>query len=114
LRIVELRQDDVLVLELAGRVSAASAGLLTDAVSRAFARGDRLVVDFSGVDYLSSAGLRALDAAAGDGVGNGGHPGRLVLCGVLEPVRIALDLAGLLPRLQVEPSREQAVARARE
>ena len=113
LRIVEQRHDNVLVLELAGRVSAASAGSLTDAVARAFDRGDRLVVDFSGVDYLSSAGLRALEVAAGQGDGNGGGSGTLVLCAVPEPVRIALDLAGLLSRLHIEPSRDLAIARAR-
>jgi anti-anti-sigma factor len=113
LRIVEQRHDDVLVLELAGRVGAASAGLLAEAVANAFNRGDRLVVDLSGVDYVSSAGLRALEVAAGEAAGNGGRPGTLVLCAVSEPVRIALDLAGLLPRLRIEPSRDLAVARAR-
>jgi anti-anti-sigma factor len=110
---VEQRHGTVLVLELAGRVGVASAGFLADALTRAFDRGDRLVVDFSGVDYLSSAGLRALDVAAGRGAGNGSGSDILVLCGVPESVRIALDLAGVLPRLQVESSREAAIARAR-
>ena len=110
---MEQRHDNVLVLELAGRVGAASAGLLTEAVVRAFDRGDRLVVDFSGVDYLSSAGLRALEVVAGQGAGNGGGSGTVVLCAVSEPVRIALDLGGLLPRLRIEASRDLAIARAR-
>jgi anti-anti-sigma factor len=112
---VEQRHDsNVLVLELTGRIGAASARFLADAFARAFARGDRLVVDFSGVDYLSSAGLSALEGAAGRGDGNGRGHGTLVLCGVPEAVRVALDLGGLLPRLEVEASREAAIARARE
>ena len=47
-----------------------------------------------GVDYLSSAGLRALDVAAGPGARNGSGSGMFVVCAVPEPVRIALDLAG--------------------
>lgn len=111
---MEQRHDNhVLVLELTGRVGAASAGLLADALARASARGDRVVVDFSGVDYLSSAGLVALEAAAGGGGENGSGSGTLVLCGVAESVRIALDLAGVLPGLHVEVSRDAAIARAR-
>jgi stage II sporulation protein AA (anti-sigma F factor antagonist) len=111
LRIVEHRYRDVLVLELAGRVGAASAGLLSKALAKAFRRGDRVVMDLSGVDYVSSAGLHALELAADPGSRNGGRARTLVLCAVPEPVRVALDLAGLLPHLQIEPSRDLAVAR---
>jgi hypothetical protein len=37
----------------------------------------------------------------------------LVLCSLIEPVRIAFDLAGLLPDVPIEPSRDDAVAKAR-
>jgi anti-sigma B factor antagonist len=113
LRIVEHRQGGVLVLEVAGRMSAASAGRLSETFARAFSRETRLVVDLSAVDYISSAGLHTLEVAADRASGAGGRAGTLVLCAVPEPVRIALDLAGLLPRLQIEPSRDLAVARAR-
>jgi anti-sigma B factor antagonist len=82
---------------------------LQAAVSTAVGRGDvRLVLDFEGVDYVSSAGLKALAAAASlCAQAQGG----LALCGLGEPVRIAMDLGGLHADFPVESSRERAVAR---
>jgi len=99
------------VVILAGRLGAASSGGLSRALGEAISRGERrLVVDLGLVDYVSSAGLDALETAAGQCAGN---RGALVLCNVSEPVRIVFDLAGLLPAFPIEPSREQGVARAR-
>jgi anti-anti-sigma factor len=60
------------------------------------------------VDYISSAGLLALEAVSGRVQQ---ADGELVLCGLIEPVRLAFDLAGLLPHFAVEPSRELALTR---
>jgi anti-anti-sigma factor len=99
----------VLVLTLAGRIGSASASALRDRIDAATAGGDRrLVIDFGGVDYLSSAGLVVLEAA------NSRFEtlnGALVLCALTEPVRIVLDLAGATPRFAIEASRDLGVAR---
>jgi anti-anti-sigma factor len=109
LRIVEERLDGVLVLALAGRLGAASAVSLDAAVDRTVGRGDaRLVIDLTAVDYVSSAGLRALASAAESCAQ---ARGALVLCGLAEPVRIALGLGGLIPEVPVETSLDQAVVR---
>ena len=109
LRINEERRDGALILALAGRLGATSAVYLDVAVSEAIGRGDsRLVIDLAGVDYVSSAGLKALAAAASlCARARGG----LAICGLGEPVRIALDLGGLLADFVVEPSRDRAIAR---
>jgi anti-anti-sigma factor len=102
-------QNGVLVVAPAGRIAAASVGLLERAFAEAIAHGTRqLVLDLEGVDYISSAGLQAIDAFvarlhATDAM--------LVVCGVADAVRLTFDLAGLLPRMTVEPSRERAIAR---
>ena len=109
LRISEEKTGGVFVLVLTGRLGAASAVRFDAAVTGAVARGDvRLVVDMDGVDYISSAGLRALAAAEGRCAE---ARGALLLCGLTDPVRIALDLAGLLPELAIVPTRAQAIAR---
>jgi anti-anti-sigma factor len=94
LRITQERRDGTLVLVLAGRFGFASATSLTTAVAGALARGDRhLVLDLASVDYVSSAGLNALEAAADRCAETRGS---LVLSAVSEPVRLALELGGLL------------------
>jgi anti-anti-sigma factor len=109
IRINEERRAGALVLALVGRLGASSAVSLDLAVTQAVDRGDsRLVIDLEGVDYVSSAGLKALAAA--------GHlcaraHGSLAICCLGDPVRIALELGGMLPEFPVEPSRDRAVAR---
>ena len=99
----------ITVVGLRGRIGTAGAGRLIEVVAQAIGQGQRrLVLDLSGVDYISSAGLRAFDAAA-DRIRAAG--GALVLCGLTEPVRLAFDLGGRLDRLAVETSVAEAAAR---
>lgn len=74
------------------------------------ARGSepRLVVDLSGVEYISSAGLRVFLMLARKMKDTGG---RLALCALPPPVRQVFDLAGFTTLFVVEPSMEQAFGR---
>ena len=109
LRIDRARVGDVDVFAPVGRLGTLSSGDLIEALVGAVKEGARsLVVDFAGVDYISSAGLLALNAIAGRVHQAGGD---LVLCGLVVPVRLAFELAGLLPDFSVEPSRELALGR---
>jgi len=98
----------VAVFVVSGRLGTLSAGDLIEALAGSIATGARRVVlDLSGVDYLSSAGLLALDAVLGRL-----HmvDGQLVICGITEPVRIAFELSGLLAHFRETPSRADALA----
>jgi len=109
LRSVEERRDGVLILVLTGRISAESAPQLRAALAGVLGRGDvRLVIDLTGVDYISSAGLHVLEEAAALCAGGAGA---LALCGVVHAVKIAIDLGGLTSQILMEPSRESAIAR---
>ena len=109
LRIAEERRDGVLVLTLTGRLGVESAGRLGAVTAEAIHRlGARLVIDLAGVDYVSSAGLKALAEAARQCVGEGGA---LVLCGVVDAVRMAVDLGGLAAEVPIEASRDLAIIR---
>ncbi len=100
------------VLTLAGRVGHASGPVLAETLTRLLEIGNPcLVVDFTGVDYISSAGLEVLERAAATAAAAGGA---LIVTGVSDPVRMAFDLAGILSTLPSEPSRAQAIARARD
>ena len=98
-----------MVLEVAGRLGHASADRLTAALAAAIEPRPRgLILDLEQVDYISSAGLLAIDLAGQQLAAAGGA---LVLCALPEPLRIAFELAGLVTRYPVEPSRELAIAR---
>ena len=109
LRVTRTEDQEVLIVTVAGRLGTRSSGELIEALVEAIGQGHRRILcDLEGVDYASSAGLLALDAVSGRMHVAGGE---LVLCGLSDPVRLVLDLAGLLPHFAVEPSRDAALAR---
>jgi anti-anti-sigma factor len=101
--------DGITVMVPAGRIDTTTSGSLEEALRKAVDQGARdLVVDFAGVDYISSAGLRVFLVLAKR---LRDLKGRLVLCGMPEPVRQVFHLAGFLPLFSVDPSRDDALAR---
>jgi anti-anti-sigma regulatory factor len=65
-----------------------------------------LVIDFSGVDYLSSAGMAALCTVLLPSLDRGAAA---AVCGLTEPVRLGLEVSGLLDRVLVSDTRQAAV-----
>ena len=109
LSIRNIEADGVPVLVIAGRVSGESApGLARSLAAATDATSTGVVLDLSDVDYISSAGLHVIDAAAAR---LGAAHRELVLCGLQDAIRVAFTLAGSLPRV-IEPTREGAIARA--
>ena len=99
----------VRVIALQGRVGAAAARPLADALADAVTEERRLVVDLAALNYISSSGIDAIERGAKEARGRGGI---LVLCALQDPVRIAFELSGALSEMAVEPSLEAARARA--
>ncbi|MEO8520893.1 MAG: STAS domain-containing protein [Acidobacteriota bacterium] len=94
------------VVSARGRVSSGTAGAFAAALTTACAGTGRVVIDLTGVDYMSGPGIVALRDAGAAGVG------RVIICGLQEAVRITLELAGLLDgTVQVEATTEAALAR---
>ncbi len=88
-----------LSLEISGRLDAMTAPTAEAELARAVDAGDgRLVLDLSGLDYISSAGLRILLTPA-KRVARA--EGRLVLFGLQPQVREVLEISGLLPIFKV-------------
>jgi anti-anti-sigma factor len=108
LRITAEARRGIEVLTLAGRLGHEAAPQLEAALADAFSRCRSVVIDLALVDYISGAGLAVLDSA-GRCTETGGA---LVLANVGEPIHIALDLAGVLSRMTIEPSLERAIDRA--
>ena len=60
MKISETRSGDVIQIKIDGRVDTTTSPQLQNAILQAFQKGSKLVLDFSDVEYVSSAGLRAL------------------------------------------------------
>ena len=111
LRIEEERTDTVIVLTATGRISHLTSPALNTALAAAIdSPVAGVVLDLSGVDYISSAGLHAVGSASSRMTGEGRT---FAVCGLKDAVRVAFGLAGLAATLTIEPSREAALARAR-
>ncbi len=95
------------IMRLEGRIDATSAPLLEAKISELLSKEIlRLLVDFSHVDYLSSAGLRFLLAAtkrykSSDGV--------LVISAAGEDVMEIIRMAGFEKILNIYPDEKHAI-----
>jgi len=109
MNIQETTRGGVSVLAPHGRIDTTTSPALEAAVRRTVDAGARaMLIDFGGVEYISSAGLRVLLVLAKRMRDLGG---RVVLCGLRQPVQQVFQLAGFLPLFTIEPSREAAWAR---
>ena len=109
LRIEHEKTNTVSVLTVTGRISSLTAAQLERALGEAAGLPGGVVLDLTGVDYISSPGLRAV-AAASAALTHGRRP--FVVCGMKDAVSVAFSLAGLQGSLTMEASREGALARA--
>ena len=103
----EERREGILIVAPQGRVDSNSAGAFETSVL-GHATEARLLIDLSGIEYISSAGLRVFLMLARKVKEAGG---RLVLCGMGPSVRQVFDLAGFTALFAVEPTVAQAEAR---
>jgi anti-anti-sigma factor len=93
MEISSLTEGDLTVFRIAGRMDSI-AGPAVESAARAAVGGGahRLVLDMSGVSYISSAGLRAILVAAKVAKDAGGG---LAVFGLQSTVRDAFDVSGL-------------------
>jgi anti-sigma B factor antagonist/stage II sporulation protein AA (anti-sigma F factor antagonist) len=109
----QARFADVVVLSITGRVDHATSEELRAALAAPLARcaagQDHIVLDFAGVDYISSAGLRVLMLAAKQA---SAQKGFLALAAVQPLVREILEISKFTLVLRTEPSVRDAVSAA--
>ncbi len=96
----------VVVLKVSGRIDSSTAGAFDEEVMGLIEGGKKnLVLDFSEVDFLSSAGLRTL-VTARKAVQGGGA---VRLAAISNRVKDTLEIAGLDVLFEIHPDRESAV-----
>lgn len=103
--------DEALIIKPAGRIDSNTAPRFEQEVLGRIDGGQsRLVLDFSDLDYISSAGLRVVLMAA-----KRIKPlkGALALCGMGESIREVFEISGFLTILTVCADRDEALAAVR-
>jgi anti-sigma B factor antagonist len=96
------------LVEPIGRVDSQTAPQLSDAFSAINEAGRfKIVFDMSGVDYISSAGLRVMINV--QKTCKRWNRGEMVLAGVPDRIRGALDLAGFVPLFKIFDDVTEAV-----
>lgn len=97
----------VTLITVSGRVDSNSNPQLDQKLKDELANGNNnLVINLFGVDYISSAGLRAIVSALRSSKKNGGN---LVLSAPSARVREVLDLAGMESLFDIKPSDVEAI-----
>jgi anti-anti-sigma factor len=113
MRLDHTRFADVVVLAPVGRVDHVTAEELKTALAPHLARcapgQDHLVLDLSGVDYISSAGLRVLMLAAKQAKAQGGF---LAVAAVQPLVQEIFEISKFTLLLRLMPTVREAVAAA--
>jgi anti-sigma B factor antagonist len=100
--------NGVTVLSLTGSIDAMTAPKITEYIHGLVAKGNiKLVADFSGVDYTSSAGLRVLLGAIKE---TRAQSGDMRLTGVQPDVLKVLNLSGFTNILKLYDDMDAAVA----
>jgi|HubBroStandDraft_6_1064221.scaffolds.fasta_scaffold1462410_2 anti-anti-sigma factor len=108
MRIVEEPHGRVLVVTASGRLDGNSSGAFAEKIEPLIAGFEpRLLLDFSGIDFVSSAGLRVVlsllkKVKAANGI--------FALCAVQAPVLEVLDISGFTSMIDVHPGRVAGLA----
>lgn len=99
MNISETRSGDVIQIQIDGRVDTTTSPQLQNAILQAFQKGSKLVLDFSGVEYVSSAGLRALLIGQKTANSKGGS---MTLVNVADAVLQVFKMSGFSGILHIE------------
>ncbi|HZD42140.1 MAG TPA: STAS domain-containing protein [Terriglobales bacterium] len=101
-------RQSVSVMKVKGRVDSETAPELDDALTKLVASNrNKIVLDLEDVDYMSSAGLRAMVKAYQAAKESGGD---LRLACVSNPVEVILRTVGMMQMLQMYPTHQEAMA----
>jgi anti-sigma B factor antagonist len=108
MEIQDKQVDGVTILTLEGSLDALTAASVTEFINGQITQGNiNLVVDLSGVDYTSSAGLRVLLGAIKE---TRSQSGDMRLAGVQPDVLKVLNLSGFTKILKIYDHLDDALA----
>lgn len=102
------KEGQAVVMSVSGRIDTATAPEFEGRLAELFSQGDtRFILDFSGLEYISSLGLRGILSAA-KRVGQ--LQGKLAFTGLTGYAHKVFEMAGLLSILTVCPTEAEALS----
>ncbi len=102
------RLENVLSVDVKGRIDGSTAVAFEEAVRSAVEETDRaLIMDFGQLDYISSAGLRVILLTAKS---LQSQDAKLVLCGLSDSIREVFKISGFDKLLQIHGTKAEAQA----
>jgi anti-sigma B factor antagonist len=107
MQVTERLQGDIVVLTVEGRLDSSNSDQFEKQLLTMVEQGNaRFVLDFGGLDYISSAGLRVLLKAAKE---LKKQDGRLCLCALRDYVREVFEMSGFATFLPIHSSLEASL-----
>ena len=101
-------RQSVSLVKVKGRVDSETAPELDDALTKLLLENrNQIVLNLQGVDFISSAGLRAVVKAYQAAKKSGGE---VRLASVSTPVEVILRTVGMMQMLQMYPTDQEAIA----
>lgn len=106
MEIFDRKHDDVLVVKVVGRLDSNTYEAFEQKMIE-FGNEKKVIIDFSELDYISSAGLRIILMNAKKIKKNGGQ---LRLCNIKEFIKEIFDIAGFSRILNIDEDLEVSIA----
>jgi anti-sigma B factor antagonist len=111
MEVIESSADGVAIMEPRGRMDGLGAKPFGDRVVELIRGGNpRMLIDLKHIQYISSAGFRALLIAHKQSVES---KGKLVLCGLSGELRRMFELGAFLDVFTICGTREEGLAKAK-
>jgi anti-sigma B factor antagonist len=103
----ETKQGDIMIINVSGRLDSNTSNTLQDRVLQIIDSGERnIVLDFSSLDYISSAGLRVVLLASKK---LKVAQGRIALCSMKDYIKEAFDISRLTTLIPSHASLDDAL-----
>lgn len=99
MNIVSSRVDDVITLTISGRIDTTTASCLQNEILSNFQKTNKMILDFTSVDYISSVGLRALLLGQKTAMSKGGV---MRIRNVSSTVKNVFEMTGFIDILTIE------------
>jgi len=109
MEVIEKKQNDISIFEVSGRLDSNTSPVFEKQMFDAIEKGSKnVIVDFEGLDYISSAGLRVILKATKTLKGSDGI---FVLCSLKDYVKEVFEISGFDSYVPIASTMDEALSR---